>query len=96
MTYTFPLPKQWRKQGWKVKIWGRETAEEPHATIVYGRKRWRLGLRTCAFLDAKPDPRDVPGELIDCITAGIATLREHWDEKYPKNRVFSQESQDER
>jgi hypothetical protein len=72
---------------WKVKIRDRERVEPPHATVIRRRDSWRYGLREKEFLDNRPDPRDVPDELLAEIEQQIDTLRQKWDEMYPENPV---------
>jgi hypothetical protein len=90
VSYTLPLPDSLRRQGWKVKIRDRERVEEPHATIVRGKVVWRFGLRSREFLDAHPDPRDVPEDVVQEILRAIDLLCEAWDEAYPENPVESE------
>jgi hypothetical protein len=84
MPFTLPLPAEWSDQEWKVKIFGDERNEEPHATVI--RK-----VRTGEFLDRTPPPRDVPSSLMEWIWKRRRTLRSRWNEMYPENPVFSQE-----
>lgn len=53
----------------------------------------RLNLRTERFLDAVPDPSELPAELLSLIMEHLELLRAKWDEMYPENPV---ESDDER
>lgn len=89
MPFSLPLPAGLRKARWKVKIRDKETREPPHVTIIRGTTAWRINLRTGAFMDAQPDPSDVPSELIDLILAEEAwrDLCNNWDEMYPNNPV---------
>ncbi|WP_156820305.1 hypothetical protein [Synechococcus sp. PCC 7336] len=81
------MPPQLQQQGWKVKIRDRERVEPPHVTVICKRNSWRYGLREKAFLDDRPDPRDVPDALLAEIAAQLDTLRKKWDEMYPENPV---------
>lgn len=90
MAHELPLPKALASQGWKVKIFDKERAEEPHATIVKKTRRWRLALRSMRSLDEDPPPHDVPQEVIDTVRAGIAELIRQWNQMYPHNPVASQ------
>lgn len=93
MPYDLVLPPRWRLQRWKVKIRDRERLEPPHATILRGTEAWRF-LRTEEFLDDRPDPDEIPDELVDLIRAKLELLRTEWDRMYPENPVVSQESED--
>jgi hypothetical protein len=92
MPFSLRLPDAWTTLGWKAKIRERERKEEPHVSIIFKLWVWRLSLRTGEFLDATPPPRDVPAELVAWIWSQRETLCTKWDEKYPKNVVFSQEN----
>jgi 2'-5' RNA ligase len=81
------LPPHLQQQGWKVKIRDRERVEPPHVTVIRRRDSWRYGLREKEFLDNRPDPRNVPDELLVEIEQQIDTLRQQWDEMYPENPV---------
>jgi hypothetical protein len=93
MAFSLPLSPIWSNQRWKVKIRDRERLEPPHVSILRGPKTWRLNLRTGRFLDAVPDPSELPAELLAFILEHLELLREKWDEMYPENPV---ESDDER
>jgi hypothetical protein len=94
MAFSLPLPPPLPAQGWKVKIRDRERIEPPHATVLHKTRAWRFGLRTLDFLDAEPDPDDVPTELVDAILADIDRLRREWDAMYPENPVDSSGEED--
>jgi hypothetical protein len=87
MAYSLPLPETLARQGWKVKIRDRERVEPPHATILHRTSAWRFGLRSAELLDRRPDPREVPCELIDEVRMRLEALRQRWDEMYPENPV---------
>lgn len=93
MAFSLPLNPTWANQRWKVKIRDRERLEPPHVSILRGTKTWRLNLRTGRFLDAEPDPSEVPAEFVAFIMEHWLELRAKWDEMYPENPV---ESDDER
>ena len=78
-----------RKDGWRVKIREKETREPPHVSILRGRQAWRIDLRTREFMDRKPDPSDVPAQLVKRIKDEKAwkQICDAWDRKYPKNPV---------
>jgi hypothetical protein len=42
MPFDVPLPKKLAKAGWKVKIREKERLEEPHTTIFFNAKKWRV------------------------------------------------------
>jgi hypothetical protein len=87
MPYILSLPAPWPKQRWKVKIFDREGAEEPHFSIIQGSTVWRVSLRSFTFLDKKPPPGDVPGDLLDEIRSHLDDLRAAWNRMYPGNPV---------
>lgn len=89
MPFSLRLPDAWAKLGWKAKIREDERNEEPHVSILFKLRTWRLSLRTGEFLDSDPPPRNVPRELAEWVWKSRALLREQWDEKYPENVVFS-------
>lgn len=97
MPVELPLPSQLKTAKWKVKIREKERLEPPHVSIINGTDTWRFGLRSRAFLDKTPDPDEVPKELLELITLGRISetetvwdwLCEKWDEKYPENKVSS-------
>jgi hypothetical protein len=93
MPYSLPLPESLRQQGWKVKIRDKERVEEPHVTVIRGKVWWRFGLRSRQFLDAHPDPRLVPNEVVDEILAATDVLCEEWDDAYPENPVLSEQEE---
>lgn len=97
MAFTFPLPDALRKARWKVKIRDKETREPPHVSIIRGTDTWRINLRTGKFMDPRPDPADVPSEIIDLITEAVAwrELCDAWDAMYPDNPVSSDDEDEE-
>jgi hypothetical protein len=92
MPFELPLPATLRKAHWKVKIREKETREPPHVTIVRRTDAWRINLRTGMFMDVRPDPDDVPDELIDVIEENWERLCDAWDEKYPENPVGQEDA----
>lgn len=95
MAFDFPLPDAYRKARWKVKIRDKETREPPHVTIIRGTKAWRINLRTGAFMDANPNPAEVPGELIALIRGEETWQRfcGEWDRMYRRNPVSGDEEE---
>lgn len=97
MAFNLRLPDALRKARWKVKIRDKETREPPHVTIIRGTDAWRINLRNGRFMDAKPDPSEVPGEIIDLI-AEVDTWRQlcdEWDGMYPNNPVSGEDENEE-
>ncbi len=92
MAFNLRLPDAVRKARWKVKIRDKETREPPHLTIIRGTDAWRLNLRTGEFMDEKPDPSDVPNEIIDLINEEETwqQLCDEWDAMYPDNPLSSE------
>ena len=72
-----------------MKIRDKERLEPPHVTIFRKVFSWRINLRTGGFMDASPEPREVPDALVQHIRAAKnwSTLREQWDRMYPTNTV---------
>jgi hypothetical protein len=95
MAYSLRLPRKFRQ--WKVKIRDRETVEPPHVTVLRKTQAWRLELRTGEFMDAEPDPADVPEALVSFIKedARWQQLRDEWDSMYPHNLIESEEENEE-
>ena len=95
MAFNLRLPDALRKARWKVKIRDKETREPPHATIIRGADAWRINLRTGQFMDAKPDPSDVPSEIIDLIEEEETwqQLCNEWDGMYPNNPVSGEDEE---
>ena len=89
MAFTLTLPGEWSSQGWKVKIRDDERCETPHVTLLRRMLAWRLSLRRREFLDARPDPREVPAALVALVWAERACLRREWNRMYPENPVHS-------
>lgn len=66
-------------------------------TILQRTKAWRINLRTKEFMDAVPDPAEVPNELIELIRSEAIwnQLCDEWDRKYSANPVHGAEPDDE-
>jgi len=94
MAVSLKLPRWLRKQ-WKVKIRDREWVEPPHVSILRRRWTWRINLRTGQFMDAEPDPAEVPRSILRVIEENWDFLCASWDEMYPENPVASREGEDE-
>ena len=94
MPYSLRLSAGWRSQRWKVKIRDKERLEPPHVTLLRGTRSWRLSLRTGAFLDAVPDPAEVPPALVTEVRGQLEELVKQWDAMYPENPVSSMEGHD--
>lgn len=89
MPFDLPIPQQLQQAGWRVKIREKERVEEPHVTLIRKTQSWRLSLRTGGFLDSRPDPSDVPEQLLDFVRDPDqwSVLRSEWNRKYPQNPV---------
>jgi len=74
VAYQLPLPLKLKRHGWKVKIADKERLEEPHVTILWKTNRWRWSLRERRFMDATPDPADVPSEVLAELAANYEKL----------------------
>jgi hypothetical protein len=71
--FALTLPEPWANRGWKAKIRDRERLEPPHVTVLYKTSAWRFDLRTEAFLDKEPSPKDVPEEVIGAVRSNLLT-----------------------
>ena len=87
MPYDLPIPEHLRKQGWKIKVLGKERLEAPHATVRRRRRQWRFDLRNLRFLDSRPSPRDLPREVLALLEGRRDELAGAWDRMYPGNPV---------
>jgi hypothetical protein len=76
VSFALTLPEPWASRGWKAKIRDRERLEPPHVTVLYKTSAWRFGLRTEAFLDKEPSPKDVPEEVIGAVRSNPTLLRQ--------------------
>jgi hypothetical protein len=90
MPFELSLPHKFRQAKWKAKIREKETREPPHLTLLKKTQAWRIDLRTTEFMDAEPDPAEVPKDLVDFIRGEKVwqQLCDEWDKKYPKNPVM--------
>ena len=85
------LPIGLKRARWKVKIQDKENREPPHVSILRGTDKWRINLRTREFMDRKPDPSELPDDLLDFVRDNWDWACENWDEMYPDNPVESEE-----
>jgi hypothetical protein len=74
-----------------VKIRDKEIREPPHVTVIRKTIAWRIDLRTRQFMDARPNPSDIPPELIRIIEDHWTLLCQQWDAMYPNNPVADHE-----
>ena len=91
MPFELKLPESQRRAGWKVKILEKERLEPPHATIIFGWKKWRLGLRDERFLDVGHSWKQIPDEVKSTVMDNLEDLRHAWDAKYPGNPVAGED-----
>jgi hypothetical protein len=85
MALSLPLPPEF--SGWRVKVRDKEIGHAPHVHVGRKTTEWRFGLRERRFLDAEPDPRGVPKNLVRYLHAHIDELTAMWDQLYPNNPV---------
>jgi hypothetical protein len=85
--FTLMVPEPWASGGWKIRILSREWGEEPHFNFFRGIACWRFGLRSKAFMDARPDPREVPRDLVKFAMQNLWLLAAEWDVLHPHNPV---------
>ena len=95
MPHELPLPEPWASKGWKAKIFDLEGPEEPHLTVRFRALKWRISLRSGAFLDREPPGRDVPPAVVSHVHDNLPALVIAWDQMFPKNRVLSPEPEPE-
>lgn len=93
MAEEFDLPGKLKKARWKVKIQDKERVESPHVSILRSTNKWRINLRTKDFMDPKPDPKEVPDDLLKFIFKKVIwkDICGKWDAKYPSNPVENED-----
>lgn len=91
MPYDLWLPPVLRNAGWRVKIRDKEIREPPHVTIIRKTRSWRINLRTREFMDERPDPADIPSNLLEIISQSWTLLCQQWNEMYPDNPIADNE-----
>jgi hypothetical protein len=94
MPFSLQLSPQLTRARWKVKIFDKENREPPHVTIIRGRDKWRINLRTRAFMDRFPPERMVDDEVIQAIDDNWELFREQWDQIHPDNPVEGTDDDD--
>jgi hypothetical protein len=89
--YRHPLPPKPSGDGWKIKIFDKESGlEPPHVTVMHKARKWRFDLRELKFMDQDPPIRDVPKEIIEALKMrDLIKLRHAWDAIHPNNPVES-------
>jgi len=89
MATEFKISKKLADQRWKVKIRDKERTEDPHVSIMFKGKTWRLNLRDKSIMDTSPPARDIPKELLDEIKEDkkFNEIKEAWNKMYPENKV---------
>jgi hypothetical protein len=93
MPYELPLPAALTR--WKVKILENELLfEEPHVTIRFKTRHWRVSLRSGMFLDETPNPSGVPSAVVAAVQLNMEILRKQWDERFPTNPVAPLEGEE--
>ena len=93
MPYELPLPAALNP--WKVKILDNELLfEEPHVTIRFKTKHWRVSLRSGMFLDTSPNPSEVSPAVVAAVRSKLEILRKKWDERFPTNPVMPIEGEE--
>ena len=91
MPYELPLTEPWASQGWKAKIFDVEGPEEPHVTVRFRVRAWRISLRSGDFLNSDPPRRDVPDGVVSYVHEHLPALVTVWDRMQPHNLVRSPE-----
>ena len=87
MAAELKLPDALKQAKWKVEIQDKESREPPHVSILRRTDKWRINLRTREFMDKRPDPSEVPQDLLDILQDNWEWACETWDEMYPDNPV---------
>lgn len=90
MPHELNLASGLKKAYWKVKIRDAERLEEPHVTIFRKFRKWRLSLRTGAFLEEGQSWRQIDAGVRTAIEAAWVKLQEEWDARYPHNPISSE------
>jgi hypothetical protein len=89
------LPAKLANVGWKVKIHDNERCEDPHVTIWFKMRKWRLKLRDQKFLDGG-SWKEIDKGVRAIIEANWRTLRTEWDRRYGDvNPISSEEDEEE-
>lgn len=94
MPYELTLIARLKKARWKVKIRDAERLEEPHVTILWKHKAWRLSLRTKEFLEQGQSWKEVDAGVQSAIQQAWETLKEEWDVLYPENPITSKNDEE--
>jgi hypothetical protein len=94
MPYNLLLPDTLRQAGWKVKIHNLERLEPPHITIYRKMRKWRLSLRTEAFLDKGDKWSQIDEMVKKAIEESWESLQAEWDRMHPGNPVRGDEDDD--
>ena len=94
MPFSLSLSAQLTRARWKVKIFDKENREPPHVTIIRGTEKWRINLRTGAFMDRYPPERSVDEGVIEAITDSWDLLKDQWDQIHPDNPVEGADDED--
>src|SRR2546423_6366994 len=88
--YNVPLPRQFAKAGWRVKVFDGEGPEAPHVTIRFKTSAWwRISLRDGEFLSPGGSWSEIPELVRAAVEAHWQQLQEYWDRENPHNPVSS-------
>jgi hypothetical protein len=91
MPFSLDLPVTLRRAGWKVKIRDKERLEDPHVTILFKTKAWRLNLRTRKFLDQPWTWREIDPGVREAVEGSWDRLCAEWNSMYPNDPVGGRE-----
>jgi hypothetical protein len=93
MAFNLRLPAVLARMRWKVKIRDKERVEDPHFTIIWKTRVWRVCLRDGRFMDGG-SWKDVPEGLREIVRDNWERLCAAWDEMYPNNPIRGNEGDD--
>lgn len=94
MPFNLPLPGG-APQGWTARIYDNELPEEPHVTIRFKYRVWRVSIRTGEVLDRDPPPRELDDTVLGQVRANLERLATEWDRIHPHMPVKTPEPEDE-
>jgi hypothetical protein len=80
--------------GWVVTIYDKERTDEPHITVRFKFKFWRVDLRRGTVLDPTPPERELDAALLDHIRSNLEALGREWDRIHPHMPMMTVESED--
>jgi len=83
-----PLPPG-TPSGWVATIYDKELPEDPHITVRFKFKFWRISLRTGEVLDRDPPEREIDNGVLAHVQSNLTVLAKEWDRIHPHMVVTS-------